>query len=110
MPVVMSKYLFFCVVFILCIACKSNFYLSRRENKILKKYGEISNVKDTIISKNKFQLTYKEGVLLSIGKLDNNSKTGVWWYFTKNHVVKYILDYKKDKIDTLCEPTINEAW
>ncbi len=105
-----KKVVLLVIVLTFCLGgCRSNFYLSKREDKILDKYGEIANLKDTVIHNNKYQLTYKEGVLLSIGKLHDDTKNGVWWYFSKNHVVKYVVDYRKNSIDTLCAPTVNKS-
>jgi hypothetical protein len=96
------------------IAYNSSKKLSKKEidakaDSYRKKYGTISEKKDTTIMHGKLKCIYEVGILTEIGQVKNNQKHGTWYEFDNELRLVSVLHCESD---TSCNPIIliNTNW
>jgi len=79
---------------------------------IRKTYGVSAIKKDTITYDNSLVGLYQNGKLIEIGEMRHAKRKGEWFLFDDSLKLKYVLNYKKNKSDTLHKPfiLINRSW
>ncbi len=93
------------VVLLLLSSCRSyNTFVEHKVDRILKKYGNLESLKDTIINDNNIIREYRKGNLSKIGHIGKNGLKKGKWYMFEELSLYYIVKYKHDKADTILKP------
>lgn len=106
--------LFFSCLLILVFGCTNykKHVLIRKANYYRVNYGLIFTKQDTIVIKKNLKLKYSDGKLSEVGKIKDDVKYSDWYFFSDSLKLKYVINYKKNKIDTLLRPfvLVNQSW